>query len=114
MRAMQTPAQSGDNQAGLVGEPLPAPLRVIVTRDDEPVEDVEVVWNPGSNGSMSPETSTTDASGIAQTFWTLGTAPGQQNATARVPDSDQAPISFTATAEAVPEGPPPPVALRAP
>lgn len=106
--------QSGDNQAALVGEQLPFALRVVVTRDDEPVEDVEVVWNAGGNGSMTPESSTTDANGIAESFWTLGTAPGQQSATARAPESDQAPISFTATAEAAPEGPPPPTALRAP
>lgn len=110
----KAPAQSGDNQAGLVGEQLPFALRVIVTRNDEPVEDVEVVWNAGGNGSMTPENSTTDANGVAESFWTLGPAPGQQSATARAPESDQAPISFTATAEAAPEGPPPPTALRAP
>jgi hypothetical protein len=110
---------AGDGQAGTTGQQLGGPLEVTVTRDDEPVRDVEVAWLTSGGGSFSPDTSVTDEFGVAVTLWTLGPAEGQQFATARVVGSDAESVRFTAEAvEAAPPppggGPPPPVAVRRP
>lgn len=109
---------AGDGQAGDAGEQLGDPLEVTVTRDDEPVADVEVEWLTSGGGSFNPDTSVTDEFGVAQTLWTLGSAEGQQLATARIVGSDAESVRFSA--EAVEEAPPPPggpqppVAVRRP
>jgi hypothetical protein len=67
---------SGNAQAGIAGDPLANPLVVRVTdAHANPVAGVAVGWAVGSQcGAVSPPSSTTDASGIAQTNWTLGTS----------------------------------------
>jgi hypothetical protein len=112
-----TAEADGNNQTATVGERLPNPLRVLVTRDDEPVEGLEVRWITQQGGRFNPQTSVSDAEGVAETFWTLGDAEGQQRATARLVDGDQTPVEFTAVATEPPPPPPnggPPPALRAP
>ena len=100
----QTLEESGDDQVANVGEPLDEPLRVIVTRDDQPVEDEEVQWLTTSGGSFTPGTSVTGADGIATTTWTLGPNPGEQAANARLIGAEGSPVSFSALAI----DPPPP------
>jgi plastocyanin len=54
------------------------------------------------DGSVNPTSGTTDASGIAETAWTLGGGAGAQQARATVASADGSPVDFTATADAGP------------
>jgi plastocyanin len=90
---------SGDGQVGDAGDMLKEPLRVLITRDGEPVNDVDVDWEAANGGSTDPASSSSNASGIAETFWTLGPGVGAQSATAVVDGADGSPITFSATAE---------------
>jgi len=108
----KTPAKSGDLQTGSPGQPLPSPLRVLVTRNAEPVAGTRVAWSP-TTGSLNPASSTTDASGVATTVWTLGSSQGTQTAQALLNGATGSPVTFTATAGSQPggggpPGPPPP------
>ncbi|MGH7580037.1 MAG: hypothetical protein ACREM9_07690, partial [Gemmatimonadales bacterium] len=65
----KTPEQSGDEQVGVAGEPLPQDLRARVTRDGKPVEGVTVYWTT-MQGTMNPASDLTDADGISASRWT--------------------------------------------
>lgn len=65
----KAPEESGDQQVGVAGEPLPAPLRARVTRDGRPVEGVTVYWTT-FQGTMDPPSAPTDADGISASSWT--------------------------------------------
>src|SRR5512144_1596103 len=68
---MAKPASgSGDQQVGTAGTRLPAPLRVVVTQDSQPVSGAVVRWVT-REGSLSPTTTITDAAGAASAWWTL-------------------------------------------
>jgi plastocyanin len=97
--------KSGDLQTGLVGEPLPNDLRVVVTRDGAPASDVAVTWSTGS-GALTPASDLTDADGVSTSSWTLGDTPGAVTATAAVTNATGSPVTFTATAsdDGVPGG----------
>jgi hypothetical protein len=70
---------SGDAQSGSGGVALPAPIVVrMLDKHGDPVEGAPVAFVPLS-GSASPSTATTDASGLAQTTWTLGGTAGAQS-----------------------------------
>jgi plastocyanin len=101
--------KSGDEQTGPVGNALGNPLRVLITRDGEPVEGVSVNWAAGQGGSISiPQDS--DELGIATAVWTLGPSVGNQLATAEVDGATNSPLTYTATAE--PDEPPPGVTIQ--
>jgi hypothetical protein len=87
---------SGNNQTAVNGTQLPAPL-VVEVRDQAgiPVPGVTVDWSP-VQGSAVPTTGPTDASGRAQTNWTLGTSTANQSLTATV--AGLTPQTFNATA----------------
>ncbi len=89
---------SGDGQTAVVAAALPNPLRVVVTEDGSPVSGRTVAWSTTS-GSVVPSSST-DASGIATTNWTLGQSAGLQSASATLGGAGGSPVSFTATASA--------------
>ena len=89
---------SGDLQSGPVGEALPAPLRVVVTRDGQPLPNEIVTWSTAS-GTLDPATAPTDANGVSSSVWTLGATGGAVTATARVTDATGSPQTFTATAD---------------
>src|SRR5438128_4615151 len=97
--ASQMTAAGGDGQTGTVGAPLPTPLSVrVADQFNNPVAGVTVTWTPASgSGSVNPPTSTSNASGIASTAWTLGTAAGTQTVQATGAGS---PVNFSATATA--------------
>jgi hypothetical protein len=103
MAVAQTEDESGDGQDGFVGATLDDALRVIVTRDGQPVEDVEVQWTSATGGTFRPDTSLTDANGIATTAWTLGPTPGDQSASARVVGAEGSPVIFSANAAMTPK-----------
>jgi plastocyanin len=89
---------SGDGQAGTVGQALPAPLRILVTDDGVPSEGVPVVWSAASGGKMIAS-GPTGADGIAEAVWTLGPAAGMQDAQASVANATGSPLTFGATAQ---------------
>jgi plastocyanin len=93
----KAPIKSGDAQTGAPGLPLPSLLRVIVTRDGTPEQNVAVTWSAGS-GAMSPGSAQTDANGESTTIWTLGDQAGPQTGTASVSGATGSPVTFTATA----------------
>src|SRR5207245_883694 len=97
--ASQMTAAGGDGQTGTVGTTLPTPLAVrVADQFNNPVAGVPVTWTPASgSGSANPPTSTSNASGIASTAWTLGTAAGTQTVQATGAGS---PVTFSATATA--------------
>ena len=97
--AKATTGGNGDNQTGETGEELKEPLRVIITRDGQPVSDEDVDWEAQNDGSVDPASATTNDAGIAETFWTLGPGAGGQTATAEVGGADGSPVTFEATAE---------------
>jgi hypothetical protein len=93
---------SGDDQTGPVSTELPTPL-VVEVRDagSNPVPNVAVTWVIGSGGgSVTPTTSTTDASGRASAAWTLGGTPGPNTLSAVVSGIGVGEFSATATAGA--------------
>jgi adhesin/invasin len=66
-----------------------------------PVSGVDVTFTANRNASVSPETATTNAQGVAQVSWTLGsTANVAYSLTARVESSAVPPVRFSATARA--------------
>jgi plastocyanin len=79
---------------------LSTPYAVIV-RDhtNAPVANVTVTWTAAA-GTMSPPTSTTNASGIAMATHTLGGTAGTQTAQAAVTGLIGSPVGFSATATA--------------
>jgi plastocyanin len=104
---LQKPAtKSGDLQTGPVSVALGNPLRVLITREGEPVEGINVSWDAGQGGSLA-NSQESDENGIATAVWTLGPDIGNQVATAEVDGADNSPLTYTATAEEG-TGPPPP------
>jgi plastocyanin len=93
----KTSTSSGDAQSATVGLALDAPLQVLVNDQGAPSAGATVTWSTTS-GSLDPASSTTDASGIASSAWTLGTVSGSQTATATLPGASGSPVTFTATA----------------
>ena len=100
---------SGDGQSALVGTSVPDPL-VVRARDaaGNPVTGLAVAWVVGDGGgSAAPQTSLTDAQGLAATRWTLGSAAGTNTLTAVI--SGVGTVGFTATAN---PGTPPGLSLE--
>jgi plastocyanin len=93
--------KSGDGQSGPAGTALGNPLRVLVTREGEPVEGVDVSWSAGQGGSITNAQQSDDL-GIATAVWTLGPGEGTQLATAGVTDAENSPLTYSATAEPPP------------
>ena len=91
-------AENGNAQTGTVGAALPTPLTVVVTdASGRTVSGARVEWDAGAgSGSLSPSSSNTDARGVAQSTWTLGTVAGNARATAQV--TGVTPVTFSATA----------------
>jgi hypothetical protein len=98
---------AGDGQSNVVGFALRDSLAVRVTdAHGNPVVGRSVAWGVTSGGgSVSPEISSTNASGVARTRWTLGAAEGAQGASATVTGSGLAAVAFSATATPVPAVP---------
>lgn len=91
---------SGDVQSGTVGSPLGRPLVAeIDDRLGSPVQGVTVFFRVVSGGgSLSDPAPATDASGIAQTTWTLGPVAGDQIVAASLTPGAPTPALYNATA----------------
>ena len=74
--ATQMSVAGGDAQTDTVGQALPIPLAVrVADQFNNPVQGVTISWSVlDGGGSVNPATSTSNASGIASTTWTLGPA----------------------------------------
>jgi plastocyanin len=94
----KTATKSGDQQTALVGTALTSPLRVMVTRDGQPVAQTSVAWRADDGGSFGAPSTSTDASGVATATWTLGPNPGTQTAAATIAGAQGSPQTFSATA----------------
>ena len=95
----KTSSNSGDAQSGTVGQPLAAPLNVIVTENGTTSAGNTVVWATGTaGGSVNPASAVTDANGIASSTWTLGNVSGSQTTSATLSGAAGSPVTFTATA----------------
>jgi plastocyanin len=95
-------AHSGDAQVGVAGSPLPDSLRVRVTRDEEPVEGVTVVWFT-TEGTVEPAAVRTGPDGMAATTWTTLDLFAEQFATAALEGGPV--VGFTAIATPDPGAP---------
>jgi hypothetical protein len=88
---------AGDGQAGMVGEQLPLPITVLVTRKGEPMALVTVSFAVASGGgTLSQSAATTNATGTVTILWTLGGTLGEQTLRATLEGS--APVTIRATA----------------
>lgn len=71
--AIALASPSGDNQAAKVGQVLPDPLRVRVTKDGVPFAGQTVGWTASvGTATLNPASGATDAQGIATTMVTIG------------------------------------------
>lgn len=79
---------TGDRQVGTVGKSLLAPIRLqVLGRDGRPLRNVGMRITPlGPGGSVSPADLTTDANGMIEATWTLGTRAGAQAADVTIAD----------------------------
>lgn len=93
----KTDTDSGDEQVGVAGAMLGQALRVVVTRDGVPVENVPVLWAT-SEGTLTPAAVETDANGISTANWKLKDLFAQQVATAGLDTSGPPAVVFTAIA----------------
>lgn len=86
----------GDGVATVVGLEVQLSVRVVNSAGD-PLEGVAVDWAVvAGGGSVAPAAPATDSAGVARCAWTLGTAAGEQRATAVV--SGVPPATFSADA----------------
>jgi len=95
---------SGDNQTAAVNTLLPNSIRVQVTdRFSNVITGDVVVFSDsiGASGVVSPDSSLTDASGLAAASWQLGAIEGVQRIRVRTPGSGGQFARFTATATLV-------------
>jgi alpha-tubulin suppressor-like RCC1 family protein len=90
---------SGSAQFGFIGSALSQPIRVRVTRTTggAPLAGQAVAFEPRNGGTVSAAAPVTDASGVAQTTWTLGPTIGAQTAVASFGSASPA-VTFTSTA----------------
>ena len=94
---------SGDRQVGVAGEPLPDSLRVLVTRDGDPVEGVTVLWST-TEGSLTPHRSPHRApTAWPRPSWTTMPLFAEQFASARVEGGPT--VGYTAIATPDPDDP---------
>jgi hypothetical protein len=92
---------SGDGQSGPVNTDLLEPLVVYVgDQFDNPFPGQQIEWLiTAGSATLSTSLSVSDAAGLARTFLTLGSTPGDVSILARFPGAETGPrATFTATA----------------
>jgi adhesin/invasin len=98
--ASKIAVNAGDGQTVHVGTAVTLPPSVKVTdANNNPVQGISVTFAvTGGGGSITGNSATTDASGIAQVgSWTLGTVAGANTLSASSAGLSGSPVSFTAT-----------------
>ena len=93
---------SGNEQDATVNTAEPDPVVVrLLDQYDNPLPGRRIKWQVASGGgSVTSDTSTTDAAGMAQMQWTLGPVAGAQTLRASFGTISGSPLTFTAHAEA--------------
>ena len=96
-------ASSGSGQSALVGATLPNPLVAVVTAADGlGVAGVTVTFAVATGGgSIGTASAVTNAAGLAQTTWKLGSSVGTQTVTATAGSLSGSPVTFSATARSL-------------
>ena len=90
---------SGSGQSALVGSLLSQPVVVRVNATDGlPMAGVTVSFAAANGGSVGSASAVTNASGLAQTTWTLGGGVGVQSLTATSTGLSGSPLTINATA----------------
>ena len=95
---------SGNSQSAEVDQTLTNPIEVVVKDKDGKVFSGTTVSFSVTEGSVSPTSAKTDASGTAKTSWTLGPTEGTQSLIVTAFKADGktelsgSPVTFTATA----------------
>ena len=84
------------------------PLRVLITRDGEPVEGVDVDWSAGQGGSFSDWKRRATRTGSRLWCGRSVLKIGNHAATAAIDGADGSPLTYTATATSGTEPPPGP------
>lgn len=76
--------ESGNNQSGPPGTPLPDSLRVRLTdRFGNPIGGMLILWTPSpGSGTVNPASGPTDGNGRTATRWTLGSTGGPKTVVA--------------------------------
>lgn len=88
-------AAGGLNQSAAANAPLPNPLVVRASNDDQPAANVMIAWTASGGAVLSATSTATDASGVSQVSVTsLGPGPGPVTVTATRSDSGAA-VTFT-------------------
>lgn len=100
--ASQLLSQGGNAQTATVGTTLPQPLVVkVAASDGVGVAGTTVNFAVASGGgSLTNASAVSDANGLAQTSWKLGTSTGPQSVTASAAGLSGSPVTFTAAAQA--------------
>jgi hypothetical protein len=100
--ASQIIAQSGGAQVGVVGTTLAQPVVVkVAASDGVGVAGTTVSFAVATGGgSVASSSVVSDANGLAQTSWKLGTGTGTQSITASASSLNNSPLTFTASAHA--------------
>jgi len=98
--ATQIAAQGQTSWTATVGTAVtPSPAVIVQDQFGNPVALVGVRFDvTGGGGTANPVTTSSNASGIATTSWTLGVLPGQNTLTATATGLTGSPVTFTATA----------------
>lgn len=87
----------GNNQEGTVGRELVYPLQVLVTDNfGNPVAGREVTWVTQGGSSVNPQTSVSNESGVASTYFTIANL-GENLANANALGLSGSPVNFSAT-----------------
>ena len=95
----------GTGQTGTISLALPTPIAVRVTDLGGNGVSGKTITFATTNGSVSPTSAVSDASGVAITTWTLGATIGAQSMTATSAGLTGSPLTITATGTAVVAGP---------
>src|SRR5207247_9118617 len=97
--ATWTAAQGQTSWTATVGTAVtPSPAVIVQDQFGNPVALVGVRFDvTGGGGTANPVTTSSNASGIATTSWTLGVLPGQNTLTATATGLTGSPVTFTAT-----------------
>jgi hypothetical protein len=92
---------SGDGQSAAAGSRLESPLVVqVADAFGNPIPNVTIVWEAAGGGSVSAESTPTDADGLASVERTLGPAAGVQETRASAGGLVGSPVTFIHTATA--------------
>jgi hypothetical protein len=95
-------SSGGSDQFAVAGTPLPDSLKVRVSdAEGNAAPGIAVTWSVlTGGGTISPTSSTTNASGVAAAGFTLGPTEGEQQAQAEVNGLAGSPVVFTENATA--------------